>query len=155
MGYYFNDLDAVFSASHGDTEHSLSVLAGRYIGANPESPYTARPFTTEGIIRNKDYRYEFDGNAFFPGTEDGKYAYAWGKIRRDACGSLRFLLIPKGPVKIWANGTEVYATTFESERFDDNPVTIDIPVEKGWNHIVLRFTKTRAGFGAEFGTWRK
>lgn len=153
MGYYFNDLDAVFSASHGDTEHSLSVLAGRYIGANPESPYTARPFTTEGIIRNKDYRYEFDGNAFFPGTEDGKYAYAWGKIRRDACGSLRFLLIPKGPVKIWANGTEVYATTFESERFDDNPVTIDIPVEKGWNHIVLRFTKTRAGFGAEFGTW--
>lgn len=153
MGYYFNDLDAVYSKSHGNIARTLSIMASRYMGENPEEPYSARPFTTCGIIRNKDYRYVFNGNDFYPDAANGSYVYAWGKIRRAAQGSLRFLLIPYGPVKIWMNGKEVFATTFEDERYTNKPVTIDLPVEKGWNHLVLRFTKTKAGFGAEFGTW--
>lgn len=153
MAYYFNDLDAVYSRSHGNIPHTLSVMASRYMGANPKTPYTARPFTTCGIIRNKDYRYVFNGNDFYPDAENGSYVYAWGKIRRSEKGSLRFLLIPYGPVKIWMNGKEIFATTFEDERYKDRPVTIDIDVERGWNHLVLRFTKTKAGFGAEYGTW--
>lgn len=153
MAYYFNDLDAVYSRSHGNIPHTLSVMASRYMGANPKAPYTARPFTTCGIIRNKDYRYVFNGNEFYPDAENGTYVYAWGKIRRAEKGSLRFLLIPYGPVKIWMNGKEVFATTFEDERYIDKSVTIDLPVERGWNHLVLRFTKTKAGFGAEYGTW--
>ena len=153
MGYYFNDLDAVYSRSHGDIAHTLSVMADRYMGENPENDYTARPFTTLGITRNKDYRYTFDGNKIFPDSKEGSFVYAWGKIRQKAAGSLRFKLIPYGPVKIWMNGKEVFASTFETERFLDRPVVFDIPTEKGWNHLVLRFTKTRAGFGAEFGTW--
>ena len=153
MGYYFDDSDAVYSASHGDIAHTLSVIAGRYMGENPAAPYTARPFTTAGIIRNKDYRYDFDGNQLFPEAAEGSYVYLWGKIRRSAPGSLRFLVLPRGPVKIWMNGKEVFASTFEHERYADLPVTIELPVAAGWNHLVLRFTKTRSGFGAEFGTW--
>ena len=153
MGYYFDDSEAVYSKSHGDIAHTLSVLAGRYMGANLETPYLARPFTTRGIIRNKDYRYEFDGNKLFPNATDGSYVYAWGKIKWSGPGSLRFLLIPYGPVKIWMNGEKVYETTFESERYANAPVTIELPVDSGWNHLVLRFTKTKAGFGAEYGTW--
>ena len=153
MGYYFDDSEAVYSKSHGDITHTLSVLAGRYMGANLETPYLARPFTTYGIIRNKDYRYEFDGNTLFPDATDGSYVYAWGKLKWGGEGKLRFLLIPYGPVKLWMNGEKVYETTFESERYAKAPVTIDLPVKAGWNHLVLRFTKTKAGFGAEYGTW--
>lgn len=153
MGYYFNDLDAVYSRSHGDIAQTLAIMAGRYMGENPEELYTARPFTTYGIIRNKDYRYTFDGNALFPDAADGSYVYVWGKIRQQGAGKMRMLLIPYGPVKIWMNGKEAFASTFETERYADKPFTTDLPTEKGWNHIVLRFTKTKAGFGAEFGTW--
>ncbi len=153
MGYYFNDLDAVYSRSHGNITHTLNVMASRYMGENPKAPYTARPFTTCGIIRNKDYRYVFNGNDFYPNAKNGNYVYAWGKIRRQEKGSLKFLLIPFGPVKIWMNGKEIFATTFEDERFVNKSITFDLPVEKDWNHLVLRFTKTKAGFGAEFGTW--
>lgn len=153
MGFYFDDLDSIYRQSQGDIKHTLSVMADRYMGENPEHEYTARPFTMDGIMRNKDYRYVFDGNAFFPNAEDGNYVYLWGKIRRGGEGALRFTLIPYGPVKMWMDGTEVFASDFVAERFDDNPITFDIPVKKGWNNLVLRFTKTKAGFGAEFGTW--
>lgn len=153
MSYYFEDYKAIYGQSHGDIENTLSVMAGRYIGENPENKYTARPFSNYGLKRNKDYRYEFHGNDIFPDAKEFSYAYLWGKIKREGAGSLRFVMIPYGPFKIWMNGKEVYASTFESERYDDNAITIDLPIEKGWNHLIIRFTKTKTGFGGEFGTW--
>jgi rhamnogalacturonyl hydrolase YesR len=41
----------------------------------------------------------------------------------------------------------------EAERRAGTPVDLILPVKKGWNQLVLRFTRTPAGFGAEFGTW--
>ncbi len=153
MAYYFDDYSDIFRQSQGDISHTLSVMADRYMGENPEHEYTARPFTTCGVMRNKDYRYVFDAGKVFPDAEDGSYVYLWGKIRRSGEGSLRFTLIPFGPAKIWMNGEEVFASDFVAERFADNPITIDIPVKAGWNNLILRFTKTKAGFGGEFGTW--
>ncbi len=153
MAYYFDDYSDIFRQSQGDIKHTLSVMADRYMGANPESEYTARPFTKCGVMRNKDYRYVFNGNEFFPDAENGSYVYLWGKIRRETVSKLRFTLIPYGPVKIWMNGREAFASDFVAERFVDNPITFDIDVDSGWNNLVLRFTKTKAGFGAEFGTW--
>ena len=153
MGYYFDDYKSIFGQAKGNIEHTLSVMAHRYIGENPENEYTARPFSTAGIMRGADYRYCFDGDALFPDAKEFSYAYVWGKIRREASGSLRFLMKSKSPFKIWMNGKEIFASTFETERFDEAKTTIELPVEKGWNHLVIRFTKTKTGFGGEFGTW--
>ena len=153
MNKYFNDEHAIAVNSGGKIETVLETIASRYMGANPRYDYAARPFVTNAIVRNKDYRYEADFSKIFPDAPDGSYVYTWGKYRAEADGELKFTIIPKGPVKIWMNGEKVFNTTFESERYCNSPITFNIPVIKGWNHIVLRFTRTAAGFGAEFGTW--
>jgi rhamnogalacturonyl hydrolase YesR len=153
MEAYFDSDRAIAGFSGGKIETVLAVMAGRYLGANPRYDYTGRPFINRGIIRNKDYRYEADFGKIFPDAPNGTYVYAWGKYRAEAEGELKFTLIPKGPVKIWMNGATIYGTGVEAERHGNTPVSFNLPVKKGWNHLVLRFTRTRAGFGAEFGTW--
>lgn len=153
MAYYFEDYKSIFNQSNGNIEHTLNVMAHRYIGENPISNYKARAFTTAGIMRNSDYRYVFDGNTLFPDAKEFSYVYLWGKIRRESEGSLRFLMKGKSPFKVWLNGKEIFASTFETERYEDKETLIDLPVTKGYNHLVIRFTKTRGGFGGEFGTW--
>jgi rhamnogalacturonyl hydrolase YesR len=153
MKTYFDEERAVAGYSGGKIETVLELIANRYIAANPRYEYTGRPFLSGEIIRNKNYRYEADFAEIFPGAPDGSYVYAWGKYRAEEDGTLKFTLIPKGPVKIWMNRQMIYGTDFEAERYDNRAESLILPVKKGWNHLVLRFTRTKAGFGAEFGTW--
>jgi len=153
MEKYFSEDRAIAAYSGGSIEKVLETVAFRYIGANPRYNYAARPFVNGEIVRNGDYRYVADFDEIYPEVPFMSYIYAWGKYKSESDGELKFVLIPKGPVKIWMNGNIVYGTTAESERHDNAPITLNLPVKAGWNHLVLRFTKTKAGFGAEFGTW--
>jgi rhamnogalacturonyl hydrolase YesR len=153
MGYYFDEAESAARRTGGDIERTLQVIANRYIGANPPYRYTARPFTTQGILRNQDSRYEADFNALFPDAPQGSYGYVWGKYPAEQEGDLLFTLIPQGPAKLWMNGGQIYATDFRAERYDHTPVSLTLPVKRGWNHLVIRFTCTKAGFGGEFGAW--
>ena len=137
----------------GRIEKTLKRIADRYIKANPQNGYTARLFLAGEIIRNRDYRYTADFARIFPYAPNGSYVYAWGKYSAREDGTLKFTLIPKGPVKIRMNGEHIYGTDAAAERYDNTPVSIILPVKEGWNNLVLRFTRTRAGFGGEFGTW--
>ena len=153
MERYFNEKDAVALYSGGSIERTLELIANRYIEANPPHGYTARPFFNNEIKRGKDYRYTADFAQIFPTASNGSYVYAWGKYLAGEDGELKFTLIPKGPVKIWMNNAQIYGTDVAAERYVHSPVSINLPVKKGWNHLVLRFTRTKAGFGGEFGTW--
>jgi rhamnogalacturonyl hydrolase YesR len=153
MEPYFDESLAVSERSGGSISAVLELIAGRYIGANPRLDYTGRPFTAKGVKRNAGYRYEADFSKWFPDAPDGSYVYVWGKYRASEEGYLKFSLIPAGPVKIWMNGEPVYATDVFAERYADVSVPVNLPLKKGWNHLVLRFTRTKAGFGGEFGTW--
>lgn len=144
---------AIAGFSGGNIETVLEVIARRYMSDNPRYEYTGRPFITYGIQRNSRYRYEADFARIFPDAPNGMYVYAWGKYRAESKGTLQFTLIPKGPVKVWMNREALYGTDVEAERYDNTPVSLGLAVKKGWNHLVLRFTRTRAGFGGEFGTW--
>jgi len=152
MERYFCKEDAVINYSE-KIETTLELMANRYIGANPGFEYTARPFFPGEIIRNNDYRYSADFSEIFPDAPLYSYVYTWGKYRAGDDGFLLFTLIPAGPVKIWMNQIEIFATDVVTERYDNTPVSIKLPVKKGWNNLVLRFTRTKAGFGGEFGTW--
>jgi len=153
MNLYFNAEEAAALYSGGIIEKTLELIANRYIKANPPCEYTARPFFNNQIKRGKDYRYIADFASIFFGASNGSYVYAWGKYLAGEDEELKFTLIPKGPVKIWMNEALIYGTDVVAERYENAPVSINLPVKKGWNHLVLRFTRTRAGFGGEFGTW--
>ncbi|MDR1108692.1 MAG: glycoside hydrolase family 88 protein [Spirochaetaceae bacterium] len=153
MDRYFDEAQSIRAFTGGDIEKTLAVIARRYMGANPPYPYRARPFTTKGIIRNRDSRYEADFFPVFPDAPDGSYVYVWGKYPAETDGTLLFTLIPRGPAALWMRGEKIYATDFRAERYEHNPVSLSLPVRKGWNHLVIRFTRTKAGFGGEFGAW--
>jgi rhamnogalacturonyl hydrolase YesR len=153
MGRYFDEAESIGRRNGGDIEKTLTVIAGRYMGANPPYPYTARPFTTQGLIRNRDSRYEADFFSIFPEAPQGSFVYVWGKYPAETDGTILFTLIPWGPAKIWMNDEKIYGTDFRAERYEHEPVSLTLPVKKGWNHLVIRFTRTKAGFGGEFGVW--
>ena len=152
MGWYFDEAESARRRGGGDIEKTLTAVAGRYMGANPPYPYTARPYTTKGIVRNRDSRYEADFFSIFPEAPLGSWVYVWGKYRAETGGAVLFTLTPRGPAKLWMNGGEIYGTDFRAERYEQ-PVSLTLPVKKGWNHLVIRFTRTKAGFGGEFGAW--
>jgi rhamnogalacturonyl hydrolase YesR len=139
--------------SQGNREVAVRAVAERYLKANPPRGYTARPYSTRGIIRNADYRYTADFAALFPGAALGSYVYAWGVYESAAEDALKFVVIPAGPVKLWVNGAMLYATGVMDERYPGRAITLTLPVRQGRNDVVLRFTRTKAGFGGEFGTW--
>ncbi|QTQ15541.1 glycoside hydrolase family 88/105 protein [Treponema parvum] len=153
MTDYFKPEKSIEKISNGDILKTLSAVSSRYMNVNPEEPFTVRPFSLYDISRNPDYRYTADCSKLFPDAEDGSYVYFCGRYFARSSGAIKFLFIPFGPVKIYMNNKAVYGTTFEDERYENKPITIDIPVRAGYNSLCVRCTKTRAGFGAEFGTW--
>lgn len=153
MSYYFDDAAAVCNLNNGDIKDTLNRIASLYMHKSPAKPYVARPFLNSGTRRGKDYRYCADLNKTYPDAENGAYVYMRGVYTSAAHGSIQFTLIPYGPVKIWMNGKEVFATDIFSERYANKAETFAIPVKKGKNVLLVRCTKTKSGFGAEFGTW--
>jgi rhamnogalacturonyl hydrolase YesR len=153
MDAYFDPSDSIARFSQGNAEITVKAVAERYLKANPRHDYTARPYSTRGIIRNADYRYTADFAAIFPDAPLGSYVYAWGVYEAALDDALKFVLIPAGPVKLWINGTMLYATSVMDERYPNRAIMLTLPVRQGRNDLVLRFTRTKAGFGGEFGTW--
>ncbi|MBO4507319.1 MAG: hypothetical protein J5747_01625, partial [Spirochaetaceae bacterium] len=153
MAYYFDDSVAVYNQNNGDIKDTLNRISSLYMHRSPAKTFVARPFLNNGIRRGKDYRYCADLNKIYPDADNGDYAYMRGVYTSVAHGAIQFTLIPYGPVKIWMNGKEVFATDIFSERYANKAQTFAIPVKKGANQLVVRCTKTKSGFGAEFGTW--
>ncbi|HVT89586.1 MAG TPA: glycoside hydrolase family 88 protein [Tepidisphaeraceae bacterium] len=153
MGYYFEDQQSMFSHVGEDVQHSLSGIVDRYINANPEHSPTCRAFYNRGILRGADYRSRADFNEFFPDAENEQFVYAWTKHWSSGDASLMFDISCFGPMIIWCNGQEVWRSNIFTERYPDAKHRATIAQKAGWNHFVIRFKKTRGGFGGIFGSW--
>ena len=133
-------------------EHTLGVIASRYMKANVEACYTYRPFFCGGIRRLEDYRYHADLKELLPEAALGTFSYAWAQYESKSTTTLRFALIPYGPSRIYVNGELLACSDIFSERFRSKQI-FDLPVKKGMNQLVICFENTTGGFGGEFGTW--
>lgn len=153
MPYYFEDHQSLFAFTGGHVDRALETIARRYVGHNPPHPATFRAYAKRGILRGKDYRYEAAFNRYFPNAKLEQFVYAWSKYWADAPGELKFDVSCASPLVIYCNGQQVFKSDIFSERYPDERHTLFIPVQAGWNHLVIRFKKTRAGFGGVFGTW--
>lgn len=147
------DIQNSISTLPGGTAHMLAVIAERYMSENPAAEYTERPFSSLDICRRSNGRYFIDCNAVFPETHGGSYVYVRGLYWSDSSSELKFVLVPSGPAKVYMNGTAVYGTTVEDERYNNKKILLNLPAAAGKNELIIRFTKTKAGFGGEWGTW--
>ena len=153
MGYYFEDHQSMFARVGWQVERTLDSIVKRYVGQNPPHPLTFRAYSRRGILRGKDYRYYADFNKVFPQAEREQFVYAWSRYWADAASELKFDVTCFGPIIIYCNGQAIFKSNIFSERYSDQRHSLFIPVQAGWNHLVIRFKKTRAGFGGIFGTW--
>jgi len=153
MGFYFEDHLSMFAQAGMHVEKTLDAIIRHYRGQNPPNPPTFRAYARDGIVRGKDYRYQVDFNDWFPEAANGALVYAWARIWSEQAAEIRFDLSVRCPTELYVNGQSCFRSTFFEERYPDQRQRLRLPLAAGWNHFVIRFKKTAAGFGGIFGTW--
>lgn len=145
-------MDSAKSMANASEFQSAKAIVERYLSLHAEGSYTYRPFMKKGICRGSDYRYHADMHQLLPSARLGTFSYLWGTYEAADRMSLRFALIPYGPVKIYVNGVLEAGSDIFSERYRSKQI-FDLPMQKGTNDLVLVCENTSGGFGCEFGTW--
>ena len=153
MGFYFENHASMYARAGMQVEKTLEAVVRRFIGQNPTHPPTYRAFNRTGIQRGRDYRYVADFSAMYPDARLGQVAFAWAKIWSEGESSIRFDVNCHSPLLIWRNGEQIFRSDIFQERYFHERAELNIALRPGWNHLVIRFRKTRGGFGAVFGTW--
>ncbi|MDD4647416.1 MAG: hypothetical protein PHP67_04275, partial [Sphaerochaeta sp.] len=137
---------------HVSSMDAAKTIVQRYLASHEDGQYTWRPFVKRGIYRREDYRYHADLQSLLPSAPLGSYSYIWGVYPSTGETTLRFALIPYGPVKLFVNGVLVGESDIFSERYRSKQI-LELPMKKGFNDLVLLCENTSGGFGCEFGTW--
>lgn len=153
MGYYFDDSQSIYSFEGTDPKAIISSLAYRYVGQNLKHGLYYRAYTNNGIVRTTDYRYLVDFNKIFPESKDKDCVWAFAQTFSNGDASYGFDINCFGPMVMYVNGEVVYKSDIFKERYSETATRVFFNVKKGWNDIRIRFQKTKAGFGAHFGTW--
>lgn len=153
MGYYFENHLSMFATTGWQVDKTLNAIVRKFVGNNPPHPMTYRAYSRRGILRVKDYRYEADFSKIFPNAKDEQYVYAWAKFWSDAPATFMSDISCFGPMVIHLNGNVIFKSDIFAERYADKRNRINLPLQAGWNHCVIRFKKTKGGFGGVFGTW--
>lgn len=144
--------ESIYDKTGADIPCTLQALANRYLADNPAEPYRYRTFNREGIQRANDFRYVFNLGERLPEAEVGQISYAWGMMWCDHPDTeMTWLTTAWGPLEVFVNGHSIYRSLPGDERPKVNRECRAL-LSAGWNDIVLKFTKTRAGFGGLFGT---
>ncbi|MFD3260766.1 glycoside hydrolase family 105 protein [Paenibacillus lentus] len=144
--------NSIYERTGTDINSVLKALANRYVADQPAAPFSYRAFNREGIQRDNDFRYVFDLAERFPEAKVGQICYAWGMVWSDkAEAEMTWLATAWGPLEVFVNGRSIYRSLPQEERPKVNRECRAL-LSEGWNDIVLKFTKTRAGFGGRFGT---
>jgi unsaturated rhamnogalacturonyl hydrolase len=153
MGYYFENHLSMYATTGWQVKQTLNAIVKRYVGNNPPHPMTYRAYSRRGILRVKDYRYHADFAQVFPEAKPEQYVYAWAKYWSDAPATFMADISCFGPMVVYLNGQIIFKSDIFTERYVDKRNRINLPLQAGWNHFVIRFKKTKGGFGGVFGTW--
>lgn len=153
MGYYFDDSQSINAYEGTDPQAIISSLAYRYMGQNLKHGLYYRAYTNNGIVRTTDYRYLVDFNKIFPDSKDKECVWAFTKFYSAGKSSFGWDINCFGPMVVYVNGEVAYKSDIFKERYSETSTRVFMDVEEGWNDIRIQFKKTKAGFGAQFGTW--
>ncbi|MCI8404202.1 MAG: rhamnogalacturonyl hydrolase [Clostridia bacterium] len=153
MGYYFDDSVSINAYEGTDPKAVISSLAYRYMGQNLKHGLYYRAYTNNGIVRTTDYRYLVDFNKIFPESKDKDCVWAFASAYSAGNASYGFDINCFGPMVMYVNGEVVYKSDIFKERYSETATRVFFDVKQGWNDIRIQFKKTKAGFGAQFGTW--
>lgn len=153
MGYYFDDSKSINAYEGADAKAIITSLAYRFMGQNLKHGLYYRAYTNNGIVRTTDYRYLVDFNKIYPEAKDKDCVWAWSKVWTPGKATFGFDVNCFGPMVMYVNGEVAYKSDIFKERYSETSVRAELHLNPGWNDIRVQFKKTKAGFGAQFGTW--
>jgi len=137
-----------------DRQSTIDVIkkvTQKYIKDNPPKPLTFKPFNAAGILRDEKYFFDFNFDKIFPNAKKNEKVYAWAKYYSKSDESLKLSIYCQSPVVVYSGGEVVFKSDIFSERYSDKKTDFTLPLKAGENDIVLKFTKTPAGFGGKLG----
>lgn len=153
MGYYFDDSMSINAYDGTDVKAILRSLAYRFMGQNLKHDLYYRAYTNNGIVRTTDYRYVVDFNKLYPESKDKQCVWAFTKLWAFGDSSFGIDINCFGPMEMFVNGESAYKSDIFKERYSETATRVFVNLKKGWNDIRICWKKTKAGFGAQFGTW--
>ncbi|WP_426446825.1 glycoside hydrolase family 88/105 protein [Paenibacillus sp. S-38] len=149
---YFPEEQSAYARFGPVVEEVLTAIAGRYIGEHGRLGPVYRLFSREAFLREEDYRYVMDLDAKLEGLREGQFAYCWSRLWSDKDAEIPLSLSCFSPARVYVNGVQAFASNLNDDVFPDRRCWFRAKVRPGWNHIVLRLTKTATGCGGKFGT---
>ena len=149
MGYYFDDRESASCLHTNDPEKIIRLMAAKYMGDNPVSPFVWRTFDTQGIRADRSAGYILDFDERFPESREGDIAFAIADLYCPAAKGSNFTVSCFGPVRVWLNEESVFVSNGGQER-DGQPVRFSVTLKEGYNRFLFRCEKTSIGFGCIF-----
>ena len=146
MGYYFDERESAAYLYGTDPRQIIPLMAARYMGANPRSPFVWRLFRETGISCDRQARYHFPFDQLFPTGEIGEFALAMGDLYCPEAKRSAFLVTCRSPMVLWLNGTQVFCSNVAQER-SEAPCRIEVQLNQGYNRFLLQSERTAIGFG--------
>jgi unsaturated rhamnogalacturonyl hydrolase len=148
---YMEELDSS-NYRFGDDDHAiLTLLADRYIGANPAAPFIFRAFHRSGVLQTSEGLFDINMNEKLPHARNGQYVYACGLVWSDNKRNLEIAISCLGPLRFYFNGELAYRSNVVDEIKSDTKVNLSLDLQKGWNILAIQMRKTPAGFGCLIG----
>ena len=149
MGYYFDNRQSAAWLVGNEPEKIIRLMAAKYMGDHPVSPYVWRTWNKDGIQSNRKAGYLFDFGERFPEGNIGEIVYALGDLYCPMEKDSGFLIRCFSPVCVWLNGEQVFSSSGEQER-NGHPVRFDVSLKEGYNRFLFRCERTSIGFGCIF-----
>ena len=146
MEKYFDERQSAAYIYGCDEEAIIRLLAERYIGENPETPYVHRAYDESGIAADNKAGYILDFGERFPESKRGARCFAVGELYSAEKRKTTFNISCKSPTKVWFDGNLAFSTSQAGEQ-NNEPQRFSIELKKGYNRFVLLCEKGEYGFG--------
>lgn len=130
----------------GSLEDQLSVIAERYVGANPPTTFRIRAVSTEQFMQSADGSWELDLVPRLKGGTDG-YSIVGGVLMSGLDKLVTIGISCFSPAELYLNDGLIFRSSFTDE-VNLNPWHfVDVQLKQGRNTIAVICRRTAAGFG--------
>jgi len=132
----------------GTLESRLSVIADRYVGANPPAAFRVRAVSTEQFKQTSDGSWKIDLASVSGAGTDG-YSIVGGMLMSGLEKTVTIGISCFSPTELYLNGGLLFRSTFTDEINQELWHSIDAELKPGRNTITMICRRTAAGFGCQ------
>lgn len=130
----------------GSLRSCISVIADRYVGANPPTTFRVRAVSMDQFVQSSDGSWNLDLSSKLGAGTDG-YSIIGGILMSGLEKPVTIGISCFAPIELYLNESLIFRSTFTDEINQNLGHSIDVKLKQGRNTITLICRRTVAGFG--------